>query len=41
MKEWSKTHLPAILKTNPDKESSTLKTLRNKEQKVKFWFQKQ
>lgn len=38
-KEWAKTHLPAILATNPGKESSTLRTLRNKEAKVKFWFQ--
>ena len=38
-KEWAKSHLPAILRTNPQKESSTIKTLRNKEQKTKLWFQ--
>ena len=37
-KEWAKKHLPAILRTDPGKESSTLKTLKNKEPKVKFWF---
>jgi hypothetical protein len=40
-KEWAKTHLPAILRTNPGKESSTLKSIRNEEQKVKFWFKNQ
>ena len=37
-KEWAKKHLPAVLRTDPGKESSTLKTLKNKEPKVKFWF---
>ena len=37
-KEWAKKHLPALMRTNPDKESSTLKTLKNKEPSVKFWF---
>jgi hypothetical protein len=37
-KEWAKSYLPAILRTNPGKESSTLKTLRNIEQKIRFWF---
>ena len=38
-KEWAKSHLPAILRTKPGKESSTLTKLRNKEQNIKFWFQ--
>ena len=38
-KEQAKCHLPVILRTNPGKESSTLRTLRNKEQKIGFWFQ--
>ena len=37
-KEWAKKHLPALMRTNLDKESSTLKTLKNKQPTVKFWF---
>ena len=37
-KEWEKSHLPAILRTKPGKESSTLTKLWNKEQNIKFWF---
>ena len=37
-KEWAKKPLPALMRTNPDKESSTLKTLKNKQPTVKFWF---
>jgi hypothetical protein len=36
--EWAKKHLPAIIKTNPGRESSTLGTLKNKEPNVRFWF---
>ena len=38
LQEWAKKHLPAIMKTNPGKESSTLRTLKNKEPNVRFWF---